>query len=143
MKTAGFIFALCLLSAFEIEKTTLEIRISNIRNRYGVVRISVYTAPVQYPYNPWRTYTVSKDSLRAGVIQTTIRDLEPGIYGLCFLDDENRSGQMENNMIGIPLEGFGFANNVKPFLKRPDYSHVLFRLNPGANHMDLITRYKN
>jgi uncharacterized protein (DUF2141 family) len=143
MKAAVSIVALCLFSAFSLQKTVLDIRISDIRSSKGVVRLSVYTAPEQYPYKPWRTYTIKKDSLDKTFLHAAIDDLKPGTYGLCMLDDENNSGVMENNLLGIPKEGFAFANNFKPFLKRPDYSQVLIQLLPGFNHIDLITRYKN
>ena len=135
INTAAILVAICLLFSFSQEKTILDIEISNIRNHKGVILLSVYTAPGQYPYYPARTYEVKKDSLVNGKVHTAIKDLSPGQYGLCLLDDENRSGQMENNMFGIPLEGFGFANNVKPFLKRPDYERVLFKITPGVNRM--------
>ncbi|MFA5816996.1 MAG: DUF2141 domain-containing protein [Bacteroidales bacterium] len=143
MKTAGILVVICLLFSFSQEKTTLDIEINNIRNHNGVILLSVYTGPEQYPYHPAKTYEVKKDSLAKGIIHTSIKDLRPGQYGLCLLDDENRSGQMENIMIGIPQEGFGFANNAKPFLKRPDYDRILFKLFPGINRMQLIVRYKN
>jgi uncharacterized protein (DUF2141 family) len=143
MKTAGIIMAICLLFSFSQEKTILNIEITNIRSHRGVVLLSVYTAPGQYPYHPARTYEVKKDSLIKGTLHATINDLSPGKYGLCMLDDENKSGGMENNIIGIPLEGFAFANNPKLFLKRPDYDRILLKIIPGMNTINLITRYKN
>lgn len=143
MKHIGFLLLIILLFSFSQERTTLNIEISGIRNKKGVVRISVYTAEEQYPYHPTKTYVVSKDSLSNGKVRTTIKDLLSGRYGLCVLDDENNSNQMESTMLGIPLEGYGFANNVKPFLKHPDYDRVLFTLFPGVNHMNLIIRYRN
>ena len=131
-----------LFSSYQ-EKAILDIEITNIRSQSGIILISVYSSPDQYPYHPARTYEVKKDSLAKGTVLTSIKDLSPGQYGLCFLDDENRSGGLEYNFIGIPLEGFGFANNVKPFLHRPDYNDIVFNLNPGLNRMQLITRYKN
>jgi uncharacterized protein (DUF2141 family) len=143
MKVVGIFALVLMIFPWKNENAILNIEIRNIRNHNGVIRISVYTAENQYPYHPERTYVVSKDSMAEGTVRTTILDLEPGRYGLCFLDDENNSGQMENNKLGIPKEGFGFANNVKPFLKRPDFDQIQFRLGSGTNHMQLITRYKN
>jgi len=143
MKAAGFVTILCLLCSFQQEKSLLNIEISNIRNNRGIIRLSLYTAENQYPYHPDKTYVIPKDSLNGGQIKYQIRDLKPGQYGLCCLDDENRSGQMENNILGIPLEGYGFANNVNPRFKRPEYQRILFNLAPGINHMQLIIRYKN
>jgi uncharacterized protein (DUF2141 family) len=133
----------CLLFSFSQENPTLDIEITNIRSNTGVIRLSVYTGEGQYPFHPGRTYEVKKDSLENGSIHAYINDLSPGEYGLCFLDDENSSGQMEKTRFGIPLEGFGFANNPKPFIKRPDYDAIVFRILPGSNRIQLITRYKN
>lgn len=143
MKTAGELMAIWMLFSFSQDRAILEIEIHNIRNHKGIILLSIYSSPGQYPYHPAKTYEVKKDSLSKGTLRTTIDDLNPGQYGLCLLDDENLSGQMENNLLGIPTEGFGFANNPKPFLKRPDYDHVLFKLYPGKNRMQLIVRYKN
>ena len=142
MKTTGILLIVCLLFSFYQEKTILEIEINNIRSGKGVVLLSIYTASGQYPYHPVRTYVLKKDSLAMGTLHFSIKDLSPGQYGLCLLDDENRSGQMEKNILGIPSEGFAFANNVKPFLKRPDYSSIQFRVVPGTNPMQLTVRYK-
>jgi len=121
----------------------LRIDISNVRNRNGVILLSVYSSQNEYPYKPFRTYEVKKDSLNHGNITAFIRDLKPGTYAMCLLDDENRSGGMEYNFIGVPLEGFGFANNVRALIKRPDYDRCLFTLKEGENHFELIVRYKN
>jgi uncharacterized protein (DUF2141 family) len=143
MKNFAITFTTCLLLAFSQENATLDIQISNIRSKKGVILLSVYTAPGQYPYHPARTYEVKKDSLAKGMLHTTIKDLKCGQYGLCLLDDENQSGSMENNLLGVPQEGFGFANNVKPFIRRPDYDRILINVNPGINRIQLIVRYKS
>jgi uncharacterized protein (DUF2141 family) len=108
-----------------------------------MVLLSVYSSPAEYPYHPFRTYEVRKDSLNNGKLSTVIRDLNPGTYAMCLLDDENLSGGMEYNFIGLPLEGYGFANNVRPLIKHPDYDRCQFTLKEGENHLDLIVRYKN
>ncbi len=143
MKAVGILSIIFFFFQIQREKSTLNIEITDIRNHKGVIRISVYTAEKEYPYHPAKTYLVKKDSLAYGKIKTSITDLYPGYYGMCILDDENNSGQMESNIIGIPLEGFGFANNIKPFLKRPDYDRIVFHLFPGVNHIQLIIRYRN
>jgi len=142
MKTTGIIAAVILSLAIVQEKSLLDIEISHVRNGHGEILLSLYTSADQYPYHPMKTYVVKKDSLKNGQLRTVISDLNPGLYGLCLLDDENRSGQMENNRLGLPVEGYGFANNVKPFVKRPDFDRVQFRLQPGTNHIQLVVRYK-
>ncbi len=143
MKTAGFIALCVLILSFTMEKPKVRIDLSNIRNTKGVVRISVCASEDEYPYHPFRTYVLTKDSLRDGKLQTTITDLDPGTYAISLLDDENNSGGMDYNFIGIPLEGFGFANNVKPLLKCPEFRRCLVTLRDGENNLEITVRYKN
>ena len=42
----------------------------------------------------------------------TFNELKQGKYGIRFFHDENLSGEMETNMFGKPVEGYGFSNNV-------------------------------
>jgi uncharacterized protein (DUF2141 family) len=143
MKTAGFIALCVLILSFTMEKPKVRIDLSNIRNTKGVVRISVCASEDEYPYHPFRTYVLTKDSLRDGKLQTTITDLDPGTYAISLLDDENNSGGMDYNFIGIPQEGFGFANNVKPLLKCPEFRRCLVTLRDGENNLEITVRYKN
>jgi uncharacterized protein (DUF2141 family) len=143
MKLAALFSVCAIILSFSQEQTILEIEISNVRNHNGTILLSVCAGPEEYPYHPFRTYKISKDSLCDGKLIKVIGDLQPGTYAVALLDDENRSGAMEYNRLGIPLEGFGFANNVRPFLSRPDYDRCLFTIKPGTNRMHLIVRYKN
>jgi uncharacterized protein (DUF2141 family) len=143
MKLAALLSVCAIILSFSQEKTILEIEISYIRNNKGKVLISVCAQPEEYPYNPFRTYEANKDSLCDGKLTKVISDLQPGTYAIALLDDENGSGKMEYTKLGIPLEGFGFGNNVRPFLSRPDYDRCLVTLKPGTNRMQLTVRYKN
>jgi uncharacterized protein (DUF2141 family) len=43
------------------------------------------------------------------------RDFEgipPGTYSLAVVQDENMNGKLDTNWLGIPKEGYGFANDV-------------------------------
>ncbi len=143
MKTAGLIALCVLLLSFTMDLPKTRIGLSNIRNTQGVVRISVCATEDEFPYNPFRTYILTKDSLRDGKLQTTITDLDPGTYAISLLDDENNSGGMDYNFLGIPQEGYGFANNVKPLLKCPDFKRCLVTLTEGENILEITVRYKN
>jgi uncharacterized protein (DUF2141 family) len=43
----------------------------------------------------------------------TIKDLKPGNYTYKCFHDENKNQKLDTNFMGIPKEGFGFANNAK------------------------------
>jgi len=41
-----------------------------------------------------------------------IRNLKPGNYTFKYFHDENKNNKLDTNFIGMPLEGFGFANDA-------------------------------
>jgi len=143
MKIAVLVSVCAIILSFSQEQPILEIEISNVRNHNGKVLISVCARPEEHPYKPFRTYELRKDSLCDGKLRKVIVDLQPGSYTIALLDDENGSGEMEYNRLGIPLEGFAFSNNVRPFLSCPDYDRCLVTIKPGTNRIHLTVRYKN
>ncbi|MBC8009694.1 MAG: DUF2141 domain-containing protein [Burkholderiales bacterium] len=48
-------------------------------------------------------------------------DLAPGSYALAAVHDENESGEMDTNWIGMPREGMGFSRDPKSFLGPPKF----------------------
>ena len=54
--------------------------------------------------------------------------LEPGIYGLSVMDDENSNGKMEYNFLGMPREGFGFSDYYHKGFTRPKFDSFKFSI---------------
>jgi uncharacterized protein (DUF2141 family) len=70
----------------------------------------------------------------------TFRDLKPGKYAVRYFHDEDLSGVMETNMLGIPKEGYGFSNNAAgPFGPKP-FKEWLFDLEKNKS-ITIETRY--
>src|SRR5262245_49789263 len=42
-----------------------------------------------------------------------INDVPYGDYGVAVFHDENSNGKMDKYVLGIPLEPYGFSNNVR------------------------------
>ena len=49
-----------------------------------------------------------------------------GDYAVTLFHDENKNGKFDSNMIGYPLEGYGFSNNVVPQFKAPSFDECKF-----------------
>jgi uncharacterized protein (DUF2141 family) len=63
--------------------------------------------------------------------------LEPGIYGLSLLDDENKDGKMEYNFLRLPREGFGFSDYYHTGFTKPKFDS--FKFNIDQNQKRIIT----
>ena len=68
-------------------------------------------------------------------------DLPPGVYAVNAFHDENNNGKFATNFIGLPLEGYGFSNDVRPnLLSAPSFNKAAFELLPvgGVIHFGLV-----
>jgi len=120
--------------AIQEEKTgTLKIGLSNIRNNNGYIYIFLYQYDNQYPYNPYKHYKVDKSKVKDGVLIAKISNLAfKANYAISLIDDENNNEDLDR-WLGIPHEGYGFSNNVKPFLSLPKYNDLCFDFKQSKN----------
>lgn len=105
---------------------TLDVSLSNIRNSKGHIYIFIYSYENQYPYEPYKHYKVKKENVKEGLLTARISNLQlKDEYAISLIDDENDNEDLDR-WLGIPHEGYGFSNNVKPFLSLPKYTDLLF-----------------
>ena len=55
------------------------------------------------------------------------KDLPPGDYAVMVMHDENGNGKLDSNMIGMPVEGYGFSNNPN-VMRKPTFEEARFTL---------------
>ena len=58
----------------------------------------------------------------------TINNLKPGSYSFKYFHDKNNNNKIDTNFIGIPKEGFGFANNAMNKFGPPDFKKTIFEV---------------
>jgi uncharacterized protein (DUF2141 family) len=119
---------------------TLDITLTNIRNNNGNIYIFIYSYENQYPYEPYKHYKVSKSNVSHGKLNARISNLAlKDKYAITLIDDENNNEDLDR-WLGIPHEGFGFSNNIKPFLSLPDYADLTFNFN-SSKKLDVKLQY--
>src|ERR1700722_8812194 len=63
----------------------------------------------------------------------------PGRYALVMFHDANADGDLNVGPLG-PKEGYGFSNNVRPFLAPPSLQSTLFSVGPGDTRISIRLR---
>lgn len=101
----AFVNLLWLTSAFS--QTEVEITILNAGLRDGKVLLSVFSNAADYGQKKvFAAYELASDRIP---VVTTI-SLKPGKYVFTVFQDRNGNGKADTNLIGIPVEKFGFSN---------------------------------
>jgi uncharacterized protein (DUF2141 family) len=64
----------------------------------------------------------------------------PGRYALVMFHDANADGELNVGAFG-PKEGYGFSNNVRPFLTAPSLASALFPVAAGDTRVTIRLHY--
>jgi uncharacterized protein (DUF2141 family) len=88
----------------------LTVTVTDIRVATGTIRIGVVDSEAAWNNE---AQPVAAQTAAANGSELTFRfaALPPGTYAVQVLHDENDNGELDENFMGIPTEGYGFSNN--------------------------------
>ncbi len=123
---------------------TLRIHVDGLRNSNGVVGSVIFKSPDGWPENKDKSFRNGPTPIVPGERQATVvwEHLPPGDYGVAVIHDENSNAKLDRNFIGIPKEGFGFANNPHVGLSAPPFDAAVVHLQCPATETAIHLRYK-
>jgi len=116
----------------------LTVRVSNVRNAKGVVRIGL--CPQAAFLKPDCPYEAAVPA-HTGVTTLTLRGVVPGAYGLQVFHDENANHKVDKALFGLPKEGVGFSNDAPIRMAPPKWSDAVFAVAGGAQTIQVKMRY--
>jgi uncharacterized protein (DUF2141 family) len=116
-----FIFCLACISKSSFSQFRLEIEILELRNCKGNIMLQLFDANQNVLTQEQCTIADNKCSV-------SVLDLSPGKYAVRYYHDENLNGKMETNLVGKPMEGYGFSNNVIGKFGPPAFEKWLFEI---------------
>jgi uncharacterized protein (DUF2141 family) len=134
------VIGLLFLVAAGAERPTLWIEVEGLRNERGVVQLALFRTAEGYPQRverAARTRTVSPADAR----RVSFDDLEPGVWALAVLHDENANGRLDTNLFGIPAEGIGASREATRRMGEPRFDDASFVLDDDDLTIDVTLRY--
>lgn len=113
------------LAAIAQEDSQLSIRVEGLQSQQGQVCMSLFNN--QYGFPEQATMAIGSQCVAATAGQPTVtfRGLTSGGYAVVVLHDANNDGEMNQNFLGIPNEGFGFSGNPTIRFGPPDFNEAL------------------
>lgn len=100
----------------------LDIEVRGIRSGDGRIFVAVHGPDTSATF-PAANGMVAGLNQRAsaGTLRFVLRDFPPGRYAVNAFHDENDNGELDTNLVGIPSEGYGFANDPGAAFGPPDF----------------------
>jgi uncharacterized protein (DUF2141 family) len=123
---------------------TLRIHVDGLRNSTGVVGSIVFKSPDGWPEDKAKSFRHGPTPIGPAEHQATVvlEHLPPGNYGVAVIHDENRNAKLDRNFIGIPKEGFGFANNPHVGMSAPPFAAAIVHVQCPATETAIHMQYK-
>ena len=121
---------------------TLIVHVSGVRNQKGVVGATLFTSPDGWPENNDNAYVHGPFPISGSTATVTFEHLPPGRYAVAVLHDENRNKKLDRNFLGIPKEGFGFANNPHVGLSAPKWEQAAIDVGCPVTEISVHMIYK-
>jgi len=140
-KVAVVTALLLLVTAAGLQAQNVEVTVTGIRSGIGQIAVGVFTDNESFRQEKaFLEPRFSKDQVTDGTLKFSLT-LDPGVYGVSVLDDENSDGLMEYRKIGIPKEGFGFSGYYLTGFSRPVFDDFKFTVVQGEK-MKITIRMK-
>ena len=126
-------------SGFTVEDnlvSTITLMIEGVDDPVGEVRIAIFDSENRYLENPSLADVVPASQTK---IEWQIENLAYGQYAIAVYHDKNKNGKLDTNMLGIPLEEYGFSNNARSRFGPASWSQAKFTVNErNAVHRILL-----
>jgi uncharacterized protein (DUF2141 family) len=114
------------------DSADLKVTINNLRGPGGVVYVALYDSADTFPqqgkgiagqYFPATDTTASAAFL----------NLKPGHYALTVYHDENGNGHLDTNLLGVPVERYGFSRDASGSFGPPSFDSAMVDLQDDAS----------
>jgi len=128
---AGLLLATCasLLGVVPAQAADLTVVVGNVTSNAGNVMVGLFDSPAVFPKTVTKFATAAATGRDAtGRVTLVLRDLTPGTYAVSAYHDLDANGQLNNNMMGLPTESYGFSNNARGSFGPPNFQAASFTL---------------
>jgi len=117
-------------------QASLEVRVTGLRNLEGTLKIAICANPECYEDMTGHIATASVP-ITDNSMSVMFDNLFPSKFVVMLYHDEDNNGDLETNFLGLPLEGYGFSNNVEPSFGKPDFDELAIEV-PEDGHKEVI-----
>ncbi len=116
----------------------LQVDLHGIRAHTGTVRLAVVDSAAGWD---GKAAPVQAQSLpaTADAAQVVFKSLPAGDYAVLVTHDENDNGTLDTNLVGIPVEGYGFSNNPR-VQRKPTFDEARVHVPADGAAIDIALR---
>ena len=121
--------------------TPIHVHVHGIRNAHGTVKAVLYGPEPETFLVKGKKVDREREPAEEGSMTLCVAAPDKGRYAVVVYHDENDNHKFDRNWIGLPIEGFGVANDPTLFLAPPSFEEAAFEVNGNFTNVEVEIKY--
>ena len=117
------------LFASTIMASDITVEVTKLLNKNGKLSIGLYNKNDDTFANISKYYKGVHLVINDKKVTYIFKNIQNGTYAISVIHDENENKELDKNFFGIPKEGYGFSNNIRPSFRSANFEESKFILN--------------
>lgn len=116
----------------------LTVVVSNVKSDKGYILVALYNSGRSFMITPVKT---AEAKAKEGHVMIIFQDVPEGDYAATVFHDQNNNKKLDENLLGIPKEGFGFSNDAMGTFGPPGFKECMFPISGNIVTTGVKLRY--
>ncbi len=124
------------------EANKIVVDVSKIQNDKGDIGCALYDQSKGFPTDSKKAKSLKNAKIKEGKAVCIFDGVKPGQYAISVMHDEDKNGELNTRVFGIPTEGWGVSNNVPARrMGPPKYEKAKFKFEGGEKRLSIRLNY--
>jgi len=120
----------------------IQVDILNLRSDRGTVYCAIFRAPgTGFPTDPKRALKFARSRIGQHRARCNFDQLDPGVFAVGMIHDENANRRFDRNWLGLPAEGYGVSRDAIRKLRVPRFREAAFSYGGGTVRIAIHAHY--
>jgi uncharacterized protein (DUF2141 family) len=133
--------ALCfalLVTCGQAAAETLQVKISGLAGKTGIVRVVIWKSAAGYPTQPEKSVGQKSQTVNGPEAEVVFQGLAKGTYAVAAYVDENSNGTLDRSFLGWPVEPTAASNDARGLMGPPSFKDAAFELKQPVQTIQLV-----
>lgn len=121
LRSIVVIFLMILTLSADNPNYSLKVVIKGFPDNSGNSYVALYRSSDDFPVHG-KQFKGIIAPIKDRKAEVNFSGLTTGKYAVAIFHDKNKNGKLDKNMLGIPVESYGFSNNARETFSAPSFS---------------------
>ncbi len=117
----------------------LTVEVQHVERSDGTVYVGLYNTAESFPKTVYQGLAApAAERSASGTVRIVFHDIKPGEYAVSAFLDLDGDGKISTNMVGIPVEPYGFSRDAHGSMGPPSFQEAAFALPAEGSEVTIV-----